>query len=61
MIVIDGYTIEYYPSRNTIVIVMPQTVTTMTNTVGMVSNRRTDITELELKAILVAVKAMVER
>ena len=61
MIVMDGYTIEYYPSRNKIEIVMPQTVTTMTNTVAMVSNRRTDITELELTAILVAVKAMVER
>ena len=61
MIVMDGYTIEYYQSRNKIEIVMPQTVTTMTNTVEMVSNRRTDITELELKAILVAVKAMVER
>ena len=61
MIVSDGYTIEYYPKSNRIEIVMPQTVTTITNTVAMISNRRTDITELELTAILVAVKAMLER
>lgn len=61
MIVSDGYTIEYYPKRNMIEIVMPQTVTTITNTVATISNRRTDITELELTAILVAVKAMLER
>ena len=61
MIVSDGYTIEYYPKSNRIEIVMPQTVTTITNTVAMISNRRTDITELELTAILVVVKAMLER
>ena len=61
MIVSDGYTIEYYPKSNRIEIVMPQTVTTITNTVAMISNRRMDITELELTAILVVVKAMLER
>lgn len=61
MIVIDGYSIEYYPNSNKIEIVMPQTATTITNTVAMISNRRTDITKLELTAILVAVKAMLER
>ena len=61
MIISDGYSIEYYPNSNKIEIVMPQTVTTITNTVAMISNRRTDITELELTAILVAVKAMLER
>lgn len=61
MIVSDGYSIEYYPNSNRIEIILPQTMTTLTNTTAMVSNRRTDITELELTAILVAVKAMLER
>ena len=61
MIVIDGYSIEHYPSRNQIVITMPQTVQTITNTVGMVVNRRTDITNNELTALLVCVKAIMEK
>lgn len=61
MIVSDGYSIEYYPKRNTIEIVLPQTLKTITNTVQMVTNRRTDITELELTAILVVVMTMLER
>lgn len=60
MIVNDGYSIEYYPKRNTIEIVMPQTLKTLTNTVQMVTNRRTDITEQELAAILAMVKAIFE-
>ena len=61
MIVIDGYSIEHYPNMNKIVITMPQTFATLTNTTEMVSNRRTDITESELTAILVAVRTMLER
>lgn len=61
MIVSDGYSIEYYPRRNTIEIVLPQTRATLTNTVSMVTNRRTDINEVELSAILAAVKAIFER
>lgn len=59
MIVIDGYSIEHYPNMNKIVITMPQTFATLTT--EMVSNRRTDITESELTAILVAVRTMLER
>ena len=61
MIVSDGYSIEYYPKKNTIEIVMPQTLTTLTSTVAMVSNRKTVLTEAEEVAILSVVKAIVER
>lgn len=61
MIIIDGYSIEHYASENRIVIMLPQTTQTLTNTVSMVSNRRTDITSDELGAILVVVKALLER
>ena len=61
MICSDGYSLTYIPNRNTIEIVMPQTMTTLTNTVAMVSNRRTTLTEAEEIAILSVVKAIVER
>ena len=57
----DGYSLTYFPKRNTIEIVMPQTMTTLTNTVAMVSNRKTVLTEAEEIAILSVVKALVER
>ena len=61
MIYSDGYSLTYFPRRNTIEIVMPQTMTTLTNTVAMVSNRKTVLTEAEEIAILSVVKAIVER
>lgn len=61
MICSDGYCLTYFPQRNTIEIVMPQTMTTLTNTVSMVSNRKTVLTEGEEVAILSVVKAIVER
>lgn len=61
MIIIDGYSIEYYASSNRIEINLPQTLKSPTNTVSMVSNRRTDITSDELGAILVIVRAFLER
>lgn len=61
MICVDGYSIEYYANSNRIEITLPQTMRTLTNTVSMVTNRRTDITSDELSAILVVVKAMLER
>ena len=60
MIYSDGYSLTYLPKRNTIVIVMPQTMTTLTNTVAMVSNRKTILTEAEEAAILSVVKAIME-
>ena len=61
MIYSDGYSLTYFPQRNTIEIVMPQTTTTLTNTVAMVSNRKTVLTEGEKAVILSVVKAIVER
>ena len=61
MIYSDGYSLTYYPKRNTIEIVMPQTMTTLTSTVAMVSNRKTVLTEAEEVAILSVVKAIIER
>lgn len=60
MIYSDGYSLTYFPKRNTIEIVMPQTMTTLTNTVSMVSNRRSVLMEAEEIAILSVVKAIVE-
>ena len=57
----DGYSIEYIPKRNQITIILPQTMTTITNTIGMVVNRKTEFTETELFAILAVAKAIVER
>ena len=61
MIYSNGYSLTYFPQRNTIEIVMPQTMTTLTNTVAMISNRKTVLTEAEERAILSVVKAIVER
>ena len=61
MIYSDGYSLTYFPNRNTIEIVMPQTMTTLTNTVAMVSNRKTVLTVEEETVILSVVKAIVER
>ena len=61
MICSGGYSLTYFPKRNTIEIVMPQTMTTLTNTVAMVSNRKTVLTVEEETVILSVVKAIVER
>ena len=60
MIVMDDYTIEQYPERNSIVITMPQTFTTVQSTSDKVVDRRVCLTQNELTAILVAVKGMFE-
>lgn len=60
MIVSDGYGIEYFPKANRIEIYLPQTMTTINNTVSMVSNRRTKMTDEEMATILAVVKAMME-
>ena len=61
MIYSDGYSLTYFPKRNTIEIVMPQTMTTHTNTVAMVSNRKIVLTEAEEAVILSVVKEIIER
>lgn len=60
MIVNDGYMLTYYPKRNAIEIIMPQTQKTLTNTVSMVSSRKIDLTAEEQMMILSVVKAIME-
>ena len=61
MIVSDGYSIEYYKNRNQIVIQLPQTMKTISNTVAMVVNRKVDFTAEDLAIILNMVKAICRR
>lgn len=59
MIVTDGYSIEYY--KNTIVIKLPPTMETVTDTMVLPTDRRLDLADTELGAILLAVKSIAER
>ena len=61
MISIDGYTLVYEPKNNRIVITLPQTMKTFTNTVSAIVNRRIDISSEEEAIILNVVKAIMER
>ena len=60
MVMVDGYYLNYYPERNQIVITMPQTMQTLTNTVS-ITNRRVSITREEEAVIVNVVKAIMER
>ena len=60
MITSDGYTIIQYPTKNKIVIMLPQKWDTLTNTLTPISDRRISLTDAEEAALLVAVKAMFE-
>lgn len=62
MIVTDGYSIEYYKNANKIVIKLPPTMETVTDTIMALStDRKSDFTDTELGAILLAVKSIAER
>ena len=52
MIVSDDYALSYYPNINQIVITLPQTLLTTTNTISPVRDRRTDIKESDLSCLL---------
>lgn len=56
MIISDGYSLVYDKGRNKIVIGLPQTMQTATNTVSMVTNRKVDLTDEEQMMILGIVK-----
>ena len=60
MIVSDGYPIEYYKNRNQIIIGLPQTMQTATNTISMVTNRKVDLTDEDQLIILSMVKYVME-
>lgn len=61
MIVSDGYSAEYYPQRNQIVITMPQTMQTINNTIQMVTNRKVDISGEDLCLLVAVTKYICER
>ncbi len=56
MIISDGYTLEYYKNRNQIIIGLPQTEQTATNTISMVTKRKIDLTDEEKMIILATVE-----
>ena len=57
----DGYAIEHYRNRNQIVITMPQTTETPSNTISIVRNRKVDFTEEDLMILLELTKYLCER
>lgn len=61
MIVSEGYSAEYYPQSNQIVITMPQTVKTINNTIQIVTDRKIDITDDDLVELLSALWSINER
>ena len=52
MLTSDGYCLTYYKNKNQIVICLPQTYETTTNTYEQVVDRRTDVGEIELIVLL---------
>lgn len=52
MIVSDRYSLMYDEKRNFILIGLPQTMETATNTIGQIVDRRTDVTETDLMVLL---------
>lgn len=61
MIVSDGYYLIYDKNKNRIVIQLPQTMETATNTLDAVTDRKTDINVFEQSLILNVAKAVFER
>ena len=61
MIASDGYSVEYIPKNNQIVITLPQTFKTINNTVQMVTNRKTDMADDDLVLLISVTKYICER
>ena len=61
MIESEGYFLNYERQNNRIVIMLPQTLATLTNTVSMATNIRTHLSQSEEMIILQTVKAIMER
>lgn len=58
MIVADGYSLSYEKGKNRVVIHLPQTVFTLTNTIEPVVDRKVDVEEKDLAIILCALMAI---
>ena len=52
MLISNDYALTYDPKRNQIVITLPQTNMTLTNTISPVVDRRTDVKESDLMCLL---------
>ena len=52
MLTSDGYALTYDKSKNKIIIGLPQTYETLTNTIEGVVERRTDVEEKDLFVLL---------
>lgn len=61
MIISEGYILVYEPISNSIIITLPQTIETLTNTVSEIVDRRVDISSEEEATILNVVKAIMEK
>lgn len=61
MILCEGYSVKYVPKDNQIIITLPQTFKTITNTVQMVTNRKIDITDEDLCLLVELTKYICER
>ena len=61
MIISEGYMLVYEPISNSIIITLPQTIETLTNTVSEIVDRRVDISSEEEATILNVVKAIMEK
>lgn len=61
MIICEGYSVKYVPKDNQIIITLPQTFKTITNTVQMLTDRKMDITDDDLAQIMSLVKYICER
>lgn len=57
----DGYTISYNKTYNDILIILPQTKTTITNTIGEVVDRKVDISQSELTLLLNVARLIFKR
>ena len=58
MIASNDYYLNYYPNRNQIVISLPQTWQTLTDTTSPVIDRRTDVKESDLMCLLQVVQVL---
>lgn len=58
MLTSEGFCLTYYKRQNQIVICLPQTAETATNTYEQIADRRTDVTETELAVLLNIVKLL---
>ena len=58
MLTNNGYSLVYYKNRNQIVIGLPQTWGSLTNTINLVADRKIDVEEKELAILLAVTQAI---